>query len=278
MDTDHRRRLLHRLAWVCVLLMLVVTSASAWLRLAKPRPDCMDWPACRSLERPVLRMATPAVLGDPGTMALVRGAHRVAASGVLLTALALVALALAWRPRQRAAGALAIALLSLAVALSALGIVTPGSRAGWVLLGNLLGGLLMLGLAWSLVRRLSAGTATDGPLVVAATAGALLWGVQAALGALAGARLAEAAPVAHLALALLAAPWAFAVGWWASRRGRRVEGTALIATAIAQWLLGIAATAWSAAPAAVLAHNFVAGIGLSLLLGLELAPGRAAAH
>jgi hypothetical protein len=276
MDTGRRLRLMHRLAWVCVLLMLVVTSASAWLRLSQPRPDCMDWPGCRSLARPVLRMATPAVLGDPATMALVRGTHRVAASGVLLTVLALAALALAWRPRQRAAGALAIALLSLALALSALGIVTPGSRAGWVLLGNLLGGLLMLGLAWSLLGRMNARTASDGPLARAAVAGAALWAAQAALGALAGARLVEAAPFAHLALALLAAPWAFVVGWWACHRGRRVEGTALIVTAAGQWLLGITASAWSAAPAAVLAHNLVAGLGLLLLLGLAFASGRAA--
>jgi heme A synthase len=255
--------------------MLVVTSASAWLRLAQPRPDCMDWPGCRSLERPVLRMATPAVLGDPGTMALVRGAHRVAASGVLLTVLALVALALAWRPRQRAAGALALALLSLALALSALGIVTPGSRAASVLLGNLLGGLAMLGLAWSLVGRLGAAPAPGDTLARAALAGAVLWGVQAALGALGGARLGEAAPIAHMVIALLAVPWAFVVGWWAFRRRRRAEGAALIAAAAVQWLLGIAASAWSAAPAAVLAHNLVAGLGLSLQLGLALAPGRA---
>jgi heme a synthase len=270
---------MHRLAWVCVLLMLVVTSASAWLRLSQPRPDCMDWPGCRSLERPVLRMATPAVLGDPTTIAVVRGAHRVAASGVLLTVLAIVVLALAWRPRQRAAGALACALLALALALSALGIVTPGSRSAWVMLGNLLGGLAMLGLAWSLVGRVSAAPVPmpSGPLARAALAGAILWGVQASLGALAGARLAQPAPIAHLALALLAAPWSFAVGWWACQRGRRPEGAALIALAALQWLLGIAATAWSAAPAVVLAHNLVAGLGLSLMLGLALVPGRTAA-
>ena len=44
MDNDRRRRLMRRLAWTCVLLMLVVTSASAWLRLAQPRPACADWP------------------------------------------------------------------------------------------------------------------------------------------------------------------------------------------------------------------------------------------
>ena len=267
---------MRRLAWTSVLLMLVVTSASAWLRLAQPRPACADWPSCRSADRPALRVATPAAMGDPGTLALVRGTHRVAASAVLLTVLAVAWLALAWRPRQRAECALAVALSTLALALSVLGIVTPGSRAAGVLLGNLLGGLAMLGLAWSLMRRLQAAPARDGPLARAALAGAVLWSAQAALGALAGARLVETAPNGHLALALLAAPWALGVGWWAHRRGRHLEGATLMAAAVVQVVLGRAAAAWAAAPAAVLAHNFIAGIGLALLLGLALGSGREA--
>ena len=275
MDID-RRAVMRRLAWASVLLMFVVTGASAWLRLAQPRPACADWPGCRSPDRPVLRVAIPALMGDPGTLALVRGAHRVAASAVLLAVLALTWLALARRPRQHAEGSLAAALLVLALALSVLGIVTPGSRAAGVLLGNLLGGQAMLGLAWSLTRRLQAAPPLDGLLARAAFAGALLWVVQAAFGALAGARLAESAPILHLALALLVAPWAFGVGWWARRRGRRREGAALMVTAVTQVALGRAAIAWAAAPAAVLAHNLVAGAGLALLLGLALGSPRAA--
>jgi len=276
MDIDRRRRLMRRLAWTCVLLMLVVTSASAWLRLAQPRPACADWPSCRSPDRPAMRVARPAVMGDRATLALVRGAHRAAATAVLLAVLALAWLALAWRPRQRAEAALAVALLTFALALSVLGIVTPGSRAAGVLLGNLLGGLAMLGLAWSLARRLQAGPARDVPLAWAAAAGTVLWTAQAALGALAGSRLAEAAPNGHLALALLAAPWAFGVGWWARRRGWHLEGAVLMAAAVGQVVLGRAAAAWAAAPAAVLAHNLVAGLGLALLLGLALGSRREA--
>ena len=137
-------------------------------------------------------------------------------------------------------------------------------------------GLAMLGLAWSLTRRLQAGPARDGPLDWAALAGAALWVAQAALGAVAGARLAEAAPNGHLALALLAAPWAFGVGWWARRQGHRLEGAVLMAAAVAQVALGRAAAAWAATAAAVLVHNLVAGIGLALLLGLALGSRREA--
>jgi hypothetical protein len=154
--------------------------------------------------------------------------------------------------------------------------VTPGSRTAGVLLGNLLGGQAMLGLAWSLTVRLQAAQPLDVLLARAAGVGALLWVLQVALGALAGARLVEAAPIWHLALALLAASWAFGVGWWARRRGRRCEGAALMAAAVAQVALGRAAVAWAAAPVAVLAHNLVAGAGLALLLGLALGSRRAA--
>ena len=68
---DSRLTWMRRLAWAGVLLMLVVTTASAWLRLAQPRPDCFDWPACRTADRPVAAAVAPAVMGAPGTLALV---------------------------------------------------------------------------------------------------------------------------------------------------------------------------------------------------------------
>jgi len=49
-----------------------------------------------------------------------------------------------------------------------------------------------------------------------------------------------------------------------------------MAAAAAQVVLGRAAVAWAAAPAAVLAHNLVAGLGLALLLGLVLGSRREA--
>ncbi|MBE0546936.1 MAG: hypothetical protein IH627_04585, partial [Rubrivivax sp.] len=76
MIDDRRLLAMRRLSWACVLLMLVVTSASAWLRLAQPRPACFDWPTCRSADRPTAATVAPAVLGAAHTLALVRGTHR----------------------------------------------------------------------------------------------------------------------------------------------------------------------------------------------------------
>lgn len=269
---SHRSRAdtLRRLGWACVLLMLVVTTASAWLRLAQPRPACHDWPGCRDAARPALATAPAAT---PALLALTRGTHRVAASTALVVVLALVALAWSRRPRSGMVAGHALALLALALGLALLGIVTPGSRAPAVLLGNLLGGLLMLALAWRLLRCLQGAPALSRPLAGAALAGTLLWTAQAALGALAGAGSNATAPVAHLALALLALPLAVGVGWSARRQRRGAEGSALMVLAALQGLLGAAGAAQAAAPALVLLHNLVAATGLALLCGLTMASG-----
>jgi cytochrome c oxidase assembly protein subunit 15 len=273
MTTDPRLHTLRRLAWACVLLMLVVTSASAWLRLAQPRPACLDWPGCRSADRPAATAVAPAVLGAPRTLALVRGSHRVAATLVLVVVIAVAALSLARPPRRPAAGRIALALLGLALALSALGIVTPGSRAAGVLLGNLLGGLLMLGLSWRMATQLAGWPGSSSTLARWALFGAGLWAAQAALGALSGSGQMDVAPVAHMALALLAGSAALGVGWAARVQGRRVEGAGLLVTTGLQFVLAAAAAGSAAAPALVLLHNIGAALGLALLLGLGRSAG-----
>jgi heme A synthase len=263
-----RTHTLRALVWCCVVLMLVVTTASAWLRLAQPRPPCANWPDCRSAQALRLPEVAPAWLGDAGVVAAVRATHRVAATLVLLAVIALVTLAFARQPRHPGAGRPASAMLAVALGLSVLGVVTPRSQAAAVLLGNLLGGMALLALAWVTLRRLHSAA----PLPAAgsrwAFAAAAAWWLQAALGALAGADRWPAAPVIHVAVGLTAAPLALAVGWAACTHGRRREGGALVALAAAQIVLGAAGVATDARAAVVLAHNTCAAIGLALLAGL----------
>jgi heme a synthase len=268
MPADHRLVNLRRLAWACVLLMLVVTSASACLRLAQPRAACADWPSCRSADRPAATAVAGSLLGAPRVLALVRGTHRLAATLVLLGVLAMAVVALARPPRRPAAGRLALLLLALALGLSALGIITPGSRALGVLLGNLWGGLLMLALSWRLVLEVHGAPGSSPALARWALVGAGLWAAQAALGALSGSARLDAAPVAHLSFALLAGSCALGVAGVAHRQGRRAEGAALCGVTGLQFLLGASAAGLAAAPAAVLLHNIGAALGLALLLGL----------
>ena len=263
-----RLRAARLVALVCVLLMLVVVIASAWLRLAQLRPVCADWPGCRSADLPVLASAAPALLGHAEVLTLVRATHRVTASTVLLLVIALVALALAQRPRAPALGQRALVMLALALALAVLGVVTAGSRSAAVLLGNLMGGFALLAVAWLALCGLHDRPRPTATLARWATAGALCWWLQAALGALAGARMVDVAPLAHLWLALLAGPGAVAVGWTARRQGCVAEGRALMALAMLQMLLGATAALNAATPSLVLLHNTAAALGVALMFRL----------
>jgi hypothetical protein len=110
-------------AWLTFALMVVVTLASAFLRLAEPA-------------------------GIAGlAIDVARGAHRVAASVALVLA---IGIAIFGWERFRPLGAsraVAAALVALGVALSFLGRFTPSTHP-FVALGNPLGGLAMMGLAW----------------------------------------------------------------------------------------------------------------------------------
>lgn len=110
-------------AWLTFALLVVVTLASAFLRLAEP--------------------------AGVGGLAIdvARGTHRVSASAALVLA---IGVAIFGWERLRPLGAsrgVAVALVVLGVALSFLGRFTPSTHP-FVALGNPLGGLAMVALAW----------------------------------------------------------------------------------------------------------------------------------
>jgi hypothetical protein len=137
-------------AWLTFALLVVVTLASAFLRLAEPA-------------------------GITGlAIDVARGTHRVSASVALVLA---IGVAIFGWERFRPLGAsrgVAAALVALGIALSFLGRFTPSTHP-FVALGNPLGGLAMVALAWwlylaagSLVARGPGGSALGWTLVVGA--------------------------------------------------------------------------------------------------------------
>jgi cytochrome c oxidase assembly protein subunit 15 len=133
---------LRRLAVIAGALVMVILSLSAAIRLTNAGLGCADWPACYGRE---VLAATASVL--PQSVAAM--AHRLAATALAIVILVLVILTLSLRTGR---GRLALALLALTVFLAFLGIITPGARFPLVTLGNLLGGLAMLGvLLWLLL-------------------------------------------------------------------------------------------------------------------------------
>jgi heme A synthase len=254
-------------ALALLLLMAVVVAASGWLRLTQPRVACESWPQCRFVQAAA---AAPAALPRHAEAA-VRGAHRAAASAALLLIVGL--LVLAWRRRDRPALPLLAALLGLALGLSLLGIVTPGSRAAAVMLGNLLGGALMFALAWVLWRTQRDAPPMPLPLRRAALGMALAWLAQAALGALSGADAGWIATLLHLLGAVLLPIAGFVLALAVRRAGRPREARALLGLLALQVLLGLAGAIAAAPAAAVLVHNAAAALGLALLLGWAMIGG-----
>ena len=134
-------RIFHGLVLLTFALMAVVILLSAHMRLTGAGLGCVDWPACYGRN-----LAGPA----PPHPNWINITHRIAASTMGLTALAIASLA--WRRRRTAPGDLppALALLGLTAFLAVLGKWTHDPHLPAVALGNLLGGLGMLALLWRL--------------------------------------------------------------------------------------------------------------------------------
>lgn len=294
-----RLRLVRTLAWITVALMLATIVLSAYMRLSQSGLGCAPWPDCYEQ---TLRGGGDAAAG--AGLALARLLHRAVASLVLVLVLVLLLATLGMRPRVWREGGLALALLLLTLGLAALGVAMRGSNLPIVVLGNLLGGFLMLALA---VRLAAAVPAQGGTRWAWAAALALV--LQIALGAMVSATHSTLAcgglgdcmqraqaiawdwqvfdpwqttssaaadsatrgawlQLAHRVLALLLVPLILLTAAVALRRRRRRAAAALAALLVLQLLVGglLAPAGWPLAQ--VLAHNLTAALMLALLLRL----------
>jgi len=183
------------LVLTALLLVLVITTTSAYIRLSQAGFGCPDWPACYG--RSVSAYTAGQLIPEQSALFWARALHRLAASstGILL----LLIVFLGWRNlKDRAARLAAIATVVLAGFLAWLGLLTP-SKLPAVTLGNLLGGMSLLALLWWLHQRERGGGRKLQWLALAALA------LQIALGGMIGAR--------HAALSCITLR-VCAGGWW----------------------------------------------------------------
>jgi cytochrome c oxidase assembly protein subunit 15 len=178
---------------IALALVLVITLSSAFIRLSQSGLSCPDWPACYGAQA----KAPAAALSEASPVLFARVMHRIAASaaGVLFLAIAV----LGWhRWRNDSRRAVALVLVVLAGLLAWLGIYTPSTLPA-VTLGNLLGGMALLGLlAWLRQSDIRSETPQAQPRLWIWVALALV-ALQIAFGGLIGAR--------HAALACPGLPW-----------------------------------------------------------------------
>lgn len=160
---ERRRSVLRWLAGLGVALLLIVTTASAFIRLSNAGLGCADWPQCYGQVTAGGAAARDGAK-DPAAVSpaiiAARLLHRVAALAALVLVLT-IALTCFARPVWWREGWTAVALIGLTIFLAVLGRWTAGSRLPAVVLGNLTGGFAMLALLWSL--RLSSEDVGHGP-------------------------------------------------------------------------------------------------------------------
>jgi len=180
-----------RLLAASAVLVLIITSISAYLRLSQYGLGCADWPACYGAN-PV----GEAALSESDPLFWMRVVHRISATAA---GLLFVAIALFWwngwgSTKERV---LSVAPLALALFLAWLGRYTPSSLPA-VTIGNLLGGMATLAVLWWLRSAALAHRSTHRAGAAPAIAGAAGVGLglvfaQIALGALVSVRFAAAA-------------------------------------------------------------------------------------
>lgn len=301
MDTPSRRiALLRTMAIACAVLVLAITSLSAFIRLSRAGLGCEPWPQCQAQ---MLREAEQGAAAAPGPgVTVARLAHRVTAVGALLLVIAMLMTAYATSPPLVRQGRLVLALLALAVFLAVLGRMTADSRLPAVVLGNLLAGLAMFALSWRLVAAtapaaggtplaarwvrlalvLLAAQIMLGGLVSAAHAGASCPSlVGCDLGAAswqalnpwhapdsgAGPGAGALVHMAHRATGIAAAAALAVLGFAAWRRGRRA-GALVLALVVLELAAGMALVASATPLALALVHNVLAALLLAAVASL----------
>jgi cytochrome c oxidase assembly protein subunit 15 len=137
-DMADPRRLITRIALAGVLLVLLVTTSSAYMRLTAAGLGCADWPACYG--RDAARSAPP--------VPVARLLHRLSAAAAGAAVLAIALVAFVNRRRLARELAVAAALLALTLGLALLGRATPTAQSPAIAAANLLGGMLMAALLW----------------------------------------------------------------------------------------------------------------------------------
>ena len=144
------------LAKTSLLLVLVLVTLSAYLRLDHSGIGCEPWPACYGnigvvAESPTAATAYERLLEEANQpLSWARPLHRLVASVLGLAILGLCLLSLN-RKKDRL---LSLGLLALTVFLAWLGIYSEGLNSPAVVMGNLSGGFAMLGLlGWMVLRK-----------------------------------------------------------------------------------------------------------------------------
>lgn len=148
-----RRLLLRRMAIGCAVLVLAITSLSAYIRLGNAGLGCADWPQCYGSKLRQAQQGIDIKGSESGATVAARMLHRIVAVAALLLIVVMAMACFTGKPMLRREGVIALTLLALALLLAVLGRWSGGARVPAVNIGNLLGGFAMLAFCWRLHQR-----------------------------------------------------------------------------------------------------------------------------
>jgi cytochrome c oxidase assembly protein subunit 15 len=139
-----------------LLLTLLTVVLSAYIRLAEVGIGCENWPQCYAQLDPGTEKKGITVLTHSGkdiAYYSARVAHRYIASTLGVFILVIFVVALRKSGKHATSALIPAAIFAITVFLSVLGYYTPTRINPLVTMGNLLGGMALLGLLWWLLQR-----------------------------------------------------------------------------------------------------------------------------
>lgn len=295
---------LRKVALACAVLVLAITSLSAFLRLSASGLGCEPWPKCygQSLRDRQQGVTPPAT----SMVAAARISHRIAAVAALLLIIAMVMNTWAKQPVLRREGMMVLGLLFFALFLAILGRWTANAKVPAVVLGNLLAGFAMFALSCRLVQSASVKPSGSGPTLSRwAWTGVAVLAVQVALGGMVNATYAGLSCPELLSCDTAGASWQALNPWhvpgfdaatptnpsgalvqWLHRIGAVGVFVVLLPLGVASWrngqrvgaavvlllaveaVLGVMLVRGTLALPAALAHNIVAALLMAATLSL----------
>lgn len=176
-DFVEAKTIFRSLVTLSLLLTLITIILSAYIRLAEVGIGCEDWPTCYAqLSVETEKKGVTVLTEDGRNMAhyWARVTHRYIASILGLFIVAVFALSLRQNSVRTTGIFVPITIFSIMVFLSLLGYYTPTRSNPLITMGNLLGGMALLGLLWWLMQRdtdaaeVAVSTSRFRPLAIAA--------------------------------------------------------------------------------------------------------------
>ncbi len=152
---SHAKQIVAGPAMLCLILSLLMTPLSAWIRLAESGTGCSPWPACRTTSFTIDKDPGLTIAQTDANQGL-RVAHRLMASAYGVVSLILLLLGLFYRKDLPLSPVFPVLIFLLMLVLAAVGLKTPDLFHPVITTANISIGMLSSTMLWFYVLVLTA--------------------------------------------------------------------------------------------------------------------------